>query len=116
MSNLIIKLNLNNLKNVFVKDFVGKTETKKCLCIPIDENDLFVSEKGGIYLDLLAWTNNKLKDGKTHLIKQSFSKKKREKMTSDEINSQPIIGDIKPLELQKAELKTDHVTDDDLPF
>ena len=121
MSNLVVKLQLNSLKNVFVKDFQGKTETKRCICIPIDDNDLFISEKGSVYLDLLAWENNKLKDGKTHLVKQSISKKRREWMSDDELKSQPILGDVKPLENQSKDLPTTDMSvvnnyDDDLPF
>ena len=121
MSNLVVKLQLNSLKNVFVKDFKGKTETKKCLCIPIDDNDLFISEQGGAYLNLIAWANDKLKDSKTHLIKQSFSKARRAQMTDEELKSLVIIGDIKPMESQqKTELTTpdpDPITEfDDLPF
>ena len=39
--NYSIKLDLSKLKNVFIKDIQGTTQTKKCLCIPIEDAGLF---------------------------------------------------------------------------
>jgi hypothetical protein len=72
MSNFNINLNLKSLKNTAIKDVQSKTATKQCLIIPISDNDLYVGEKG-IYLNLSAWESDKLRDSKTHLVKQSFS-------------------------------------------
>jgi hypothetical protein len=106
MSNFNINLNLKALKGTFIYDFKGKTATKRCLIIPISDNDLFIGEKG-IYLSLSAWESNNLRDNKTHLIKQSFSKDVRNAMTEDERKSQPILGDMKPFETTSGTVKSE---------
>ncbi|MDR1346822.1 MAG: hypothetical protein LBJ63_00090 [Prevotellaceae bacterium] len=105
-----------------MKNIQGKSESKRCVCIPIDENSLFVSEFGGIYLSLAAWENSKLKNGKTHLIKPFIPKPKRDLMSQDELKNLPVVGDVKPVEQKKETPKsepeqTTPVDDmDDLPF
>jgi hypothetical protein len=110
---------LKSLKDTFFYEFTGKTATKKCICIPIKDNDLYVGEKG-IYLNLTAWENNNLKDGKTHLVKQSFSKDVRNAMTEEERKHIPILGDMKPFENTSGTVKSEGTIvateDDDLPF
>ena len=95
MANLSIKLNLLALKNAGVASLTGKTGTKKCIIIPIDDNNLFQGQSG-IYMSLVAWRNNNLDDGKTHLVKPSFSKDQIEAMTDLERKAIPIVGDVKP--------------------
>jgi hypothetical protein len=119
MSNFNINLNLKSLKSVAIKDVQGKTATKQCLIIPISDNDLYVGEKG-IYISLSAWESNHLRDNKTHLIKQSFSKEVRSTMTEEDRKSQPILGDMKPFETTSGTVKSEGTVtvdkDDDLPF
>ena len=122
--NYNINLNLKALKNARIYNIKTETGSEMNLTIPIEKNDLYVGEKG-IYLNITAWENDKLKDGKTHLIKQSFSKKARAAMTADELKSQPLLGDGKPFEKLSAPIQSDgdlDLTDqpaadiDDLPF
>ena len=116
--NLNINLNLKALKNALIGTVPGKTATKQCICIPIKDNDLFVGEKG-VYLNLSAWESNNLRDGKTHLVKQSFSKKVRDAMTDEERKSIPILGDVKPFETASGSVKSEATVtpdDDNLPF
>jgi hypothetical protein len=106
MSNLTINLNLKSLKNTAIIDIKGKTATKQCLIIPISDNDLFIGEKG-VYLNLSAWENSHLRDGKTHLVKQSFSRNVREAMTEEERRGIPILGDVKPFETDPGAAKSE---------
>jgi hypothetical protein len=119
MSNFNINLNLKSLKNAAVVDIKGRTAAKQCLIIPISDNGLFIGEKG-IYISLSAWENSNLRDNKTHLIKQSFSKEARNVMTEDERKSQPILGDMKPFEATSGTVKSEGTItaaeSDDLPF
>jgi hypothetical protein len=117
MSNLNINLNLKALKNALIVNVPGKTATKQCIAIPIADNDFFVGEKG-IYMNLSAWENSNLRDGKTHLVKQSFSKPFRDAMTDEERKSQPILGDVKPFEVASGSVKSEATVmpADDLPF
>jgi hypothetical protein len=94
MSNISGKINLLMLKGA-VKKMKAQSGEIECLVIPIVQNNLFKGEKG-IYLDLIAFEIKREKgDSKdTHLIKQSLPKDIREKMTQEELNAMPILGNI----------------------
>jgi hypothetical protein len=92
MNNVSIKLNLASLQHALMK---SEKTGKPLLVIPIEENNLFKSEKGNIYLDLIAFPVKNPTEDQTHVVKQSLSKAVREKMTEEEQKSQPIIGNLK---------------------
>jgi hypothetical protein len=124
MSNQAINLRLTALKNAGKARLTNQRgEAVDCLIIPIKDNHLYESERGDIFLTVTAWENDKLKDGKTHLIKQSFNKEVREKMTEEERKTIPILGDMKPVGQEKRELPSYSAgqsvvpqNDGDLPF
>ena len=125
------KLNLAALNHQIAK-FNSKSskEPIECIVIPIEKNNLFKSDKGNVYLDLVAFKlkePTKDEDGavqQTHLVKQSLPKTVREKMTDEEKNSQPIIGSLNvysggAFTESKPNLDdsfTPDPGDDDLPF
>lgn len=126
MSSYGINLNLLKLKNTAVIDMKSQKTgiTKKCIIIPITDNDLYQSDKG-VYLGLNAYEANGLNDGKTHLLKQNHSKDVREKMSEDERINMPILGDAKPIvtRSEPANVNSEEYTQakealaaDDLPF
>jgi len=101
---------------------------KKCLVIPIEENHLYEGEKG-IYADFIAWEmREKKENGSTHLIKQSLPKEVRDGLTDLEKKALPIFGDLRDAMVEKKELDTYSMPDnnpgyamapepvDDLPF
>jgi hypothetical protein len=122
------KLNLLQLHAVR-KTLKGKDGDVDCLVLPIEKNHLFVGEKG-IYLDLIAFEvknpqDRPLPDGKvipgdTHLVKQSLPKELREKMTEQEKNEQPILGNLRISDsfTEKEPVSSPEPTSeqDDLPF
>ncbi len=116
MANFTIKMDLQKMKGVFLTTLTGKTATKRCLCIPIEENHLFVGEKG-TYLDLTAI---ELKDGKygdTHCIKQNFPKDVYERLSDEEKKNLPIIGNMHELRAKQQKIgAVAQAVDDDLPF
>lgn len=117
MSNLSIKLNLQNLKCAcrFEKSKSGLVE---CLIIPLEANYLFKGDKG-IYLDLSAFELKEKKDNRTHLIKQQMPKDVFKAMTDEEKRNTPILGDVTTWEHSEAEPVSDAEPlnpDDDLPF
>lgn len=117
--NYNLKLDLAKLKKVGVANITGKTGNKvKCVVIPVEENDIFLSEKGGIYMDLACFEMKKENYGQSHLIKQSLSEEKRKSMTDEEKNAIPIVGALKPMKAKQAEVREEVQTDedDDLPF
>ena len=88
------KLNLAVLKHK-VLELKGKSGMIEGIFIPIEANQLFYSkEKGNVYLDLVGFDIKNPAEGQkdTHLVKQSFSKEVREKMTKEEIEAVPVIG------------------------
>lgn len=124
MANFSIKTDLLKLKGSFLTNLKGKTATKRCLVIPIDDSGLFLGEKG-VYLNLTAIEMREERYGDTHVLKQSFPKEVYQAMTEDERNSQPIFGSLKPLSpAPPKEMPVTQTTDaataveepDDLPF
>lgn len=119
MNNYNITLDLLKVHGAFLANIKGKSATKRCLCIPI-EDGIYLGEKG-CYLTISAWEQREAKYDKTHLLKQSFPKEQREAMTEDERRSQPIIGNMKPIETTHAGMNVTQtmeaaLDDDDLPF
>lgn len=124
MANFSIKTDLLKLKNSFVTNLKGKTATKRCLVIPIDDSNLFVGEKG-VYLNLTAIEMREERYGDTHVLKQSLPKEVYQALSEDERNAQPILGSLKPLEpaptkqmqvSQTSDAATAVEDPDDLPF
>lgn len=121
MSRISGRINLAQLKGQ-VRVIKGESGMIECLVLPIQLNHLYKGEKG-IYLDLIAFEiENKKNDSKdTHLVKQSFSKDVREKMTDEQLKAMPIIGNLQVWgEFTEAEpqTKVDEVAaeESDLPF
>lgn len=118
MSNLNININLLKYKGAGTVTLTGKSgQPTKCLVIPIEVNHLYVGESG-VYASFTAWRNDKLQDGKTHLIKQGLSKEVRAAMTQEEKLQMPTFGDVKPLTQTpaNAEQYTTPAKLDDMPF
>lgn len=122
---ITLKLNLTALKHGLVK---GKTEGEEILCIPIKLNQLYKSEKGNVYFDIVGFefedkSNKQYKD--THLLKQSFSKEAIATMTDEQKKALPIIGNarVNSGQAQHSESAPNSVTGgevangvNDLPF
>ena len=122
MSRISGKINLMQLHAVR-KMINGSAGPVECLVIPIEKNKLFIGEKG-VYLDLIAFeidpAKRKGESKDTHLVKQSFSKDEREKMTEEQLKELPIIGNFQVWSgLQEAEAVSSMEVQDetsDLPF
>lgn len=113
------KINLGALKHVKMEQ-KGKSGMVQGIFIPFEVNKIHVGEKG-IYLDIVAFENKTPSEYSTHMVKQSFSKEVREKMTQDEKNNQPILGNLKTTPTQTesngdANNGVPVSPDDDLPF
>lgn len=123
MANYGIKLDLLKLKGATVRNLQGRTATKRCLIIPVDECDgMFLGEKG-CYLNLTAIEMQNPKYNDTHCIKPEISKERREAMTEEEQNAVPIIGGLHAIERQQATMQVNgtigadaFATEEDLPF
>lgn len=117
MSNTSIKVNLLQLQGAFVTNLKGKTATKRCLVIPVEDANLYVGQKG-CYLNLTAIKMQNSQYGDTHCIKQNLDKNVYDTMTEEQRRAMPIIGSMRPLEKSQAALDTAYMveTNDDLPF
>lgn len=122
MANYSIKANLLKVKGAFVTNLKGKTATKRCLVIDIDESGMFLGEKG-CYLNMAAIEMNESRYGDTHCVKVSLPKEVVEKMTDEERKAIPILGGMHPLQSQAQQMAvrgqvdaTVVMNEDDLPF
>lgn len=97
MANVTQKINLAALKNVEMAFPQKDGRIIKGLFIPYDANHIYVSDKegGGRYIDLISFDRKMPTDQATHITKQSLAKDVREKMTKEEQDAMPIIGDLK---------------------
>lgn len=120
-----VKINLAALPSHVVKTLKGKGgEEIECVIIPIKKNNIFKSEKGNLYLDLVMFPLAQPKDNQTHLVKQSLSKEVREKMTDKEKKEQPILGSAniwngsfsEKAPEEDSDLSDSTPSEDDLPF
>lgn len=134
MGNFQGKLDFLKFKNSCVISVKGKTGEKKGVFVPIEDNGLFVTtdennKAKGAYFNFAVFENKQVgKYGDTHMIKQSIGKDARSKMSDEEKRAIPILGNMKPMELQSPSVpQNDIVTpaspaapqdngDSDLPF
>ena len=118
-------IDLFKLKNVVITECKGRTQTKKGIFIPIDDNDLQVSldenlKVKKVFLNFVNWAlNEEGKYGDTHITKQAFSEEFRSQLTEEELKQMPILGSMKPI--KKAALTIEAQTeveaiDSDMPF
>lgn len=125
MGNISIKLNLRQLKS-HVMNLKGSNGMVKCLVLPVNENNLHEGEKG-LYLDLQAWEIKERKPERkqTHIIKQSYPKELFDKLTEEQKQSIPIIGDAivwsgyqepEPNTFEVSQPDSNQPEEDDLPF
>lgn len=123
MSNYGIKLDCLKLKGAILKNLKGKTATKRCLIIPIDDCDgMYLGEKG-CYLNLTAIEMQNPQYNDTHCIKVDISKEQREKMTEEQVRNIPIIGGMRCIERKQVSMpvvgtldNSALADDEDLPF
>jgi len=94
MSTIVGKINLASLTHVIQEKKNKAGEMIKCVVIPIEQNHLFQSEKGNLFMDLIAFDLKELKDDQSHLVKQSLPKAVREKMSKEDQEKLPIIGSL----------------------
>lgn len=124
MPNYGIKIDLLKLKGAFMRNLQGKSATKKCIIIPVDDCDgMFLGEKG-CYLNMTAIEMQNPQYTDTHCIKPDIPKEQREAMTDEQRNAIPIIGGLHAIERQPQQMSVSTTIgadafapdDEDLPF
>lgn len=122
-------MNLTGSINLLKLDMAGVATIrgKKCVVIPMQENDLYLKigddlKAKGVYLGINVWERKEASQfGQTHTIKQNFSKDFREHCSKEVMDAKPFIGDMKPIErVNNADIVNAPVSavdeKDDLPF
>ena len=119
--NYNLRIALTKIKGAKVMDIEGKTCTKRCVVIPIDSEEGTVQDSyegkidglpttkflDDVMLNLTAFEFKEKKYGQSHGIKASFSKKKLERTSEEELKAMPFVGNMKPWVM--------NTSDDDLP-
>lgn len=121
--NFGIKIDLLKLKGAFMRNLTGKTVTKCCIIIPVDDNpNIFLGEKG-CYLNSVAYEINNPKHADTHCLMPDLPKEVREQMTEELRNALPIIGNMRPIKPAQMQVNgnmsmdtPEGQVDNDLPF
>lgn len=124
MSNGRGKINLTALKCAIVNS--KKDPNVKILCIPIQENNLYLSDKGNVYLDIIYnEIKNRREDSKdTHIVNQSVPKEVREALAAmNPKQYPPTLGNLQHWDggsytepEPNVQETPDNATTDDLPF
>lgn len=70
-TNYKLKIDLAKLCGTQVIDVQGK----KSVVIPVDDNGIFISQRGAVYLDFNIRESREVKYGQTHFAKVSVNKK-----------------------------------------
>ncbi len=111
MSNSNIEIDLLKLDGAKVQEIQGRTQIRRCVCVPIDNRvgtvtDAYFARQGdgelhevklkGVLLHLTAFELRSKEKGQSHLIKPSFSREMYEGMTEDQVRRVPWIGNVKP--------------------
>lgn len=124
MPNYGIKIDLLKLKGAFMRNLQGKSATKKCIIIPVDDCDgMFLGEKG-CYLNMTAIEMQNPQYTDTHCIKPDIPREQRDAMTEEQRNAIPIIGGLHAIERQPQQMAVNTTIgaeafspdDEDLPF
>jgi hypothetical protein len=119
--NYNLRIALTKIKGAKVMDIEGKTCTKRCVVIPIDSEEGTVQDSyegkidglpttkylSDVMLNLTAFEFKEKKYGQSHGIKASFSRKKLERTSEEELKAMPFVGNMKPWVMPS--------NDDDLP-
>jgi hypothetical protein len=93
MANYRLKLDLTKMCGVQVVDVQGK----KCVVIPVDDNGIFLSQRGAAYLDLNVREAREVKYGQTHFVKVSVNKKTFAAMSNEAKDAlKNVVGNMSP--------------------
>ena len=115
MSNYNIEIDLLKLKGAKVADVQGNTETRRCICVPINNRvgtvtdayfirdertgELVEVKKKGVTLVLSAFELQRKDRGQSHMIKPGFNKETFERLTDEQLREVPWIGNLKPWQM-----------------
>ena len=96
MTNYKMTLALTKLPGA---ELVEDERGKKCVRIPVEENDIFLTEKGGAYISFVMWLNRNGADqkGNTHTVKLSTGQEYAQRYPQYAGQNAQILGGMKPM-------------------
>lgn len=116
----LMSINLMRLKGVSLKDMKNKSgKVMKCVIIPVEPNNFYVSARGDVYVGLTAYAAKEDFEHGTHEIKRSLSKEESQGMTTEDRKRLPNIGTMRPIGFKnkKEEKKVENKIDiNKMPF
>lgn len=118
MKNLSVRIDLLKVKHSGIANLINKKKEKiKYLVIKLDNEDLYIGEKG-VYLNLTGYAVDEAKFNQTHILKINYDKEFFNKMSDEEKKNTPIIGNIKEFEKKEISetLKDVICEEEDFPF
>lgn len=120
-NNFGLRINLQKLNSAAVLNIKGKTQTKRCLVIPIDDNDCMFLGMKGCYIEITAVESPNNQYGATHMLKPNIPEEVYKAMSDEERQAIPILGNMKPLKPKEQQVTgsmnmEDVANQDDLPF
>lgn len=97
MANYNLSVELTALPGATIQP--SQVDGKMYVLIPVEAADLFLTEAGKCFLSLSMWEKRVAPDeyGKTHGVKQSLSRSRREQLGADAARNMPFIGSAKPI-------------------
>jgi len=122
MANFGIKIDLLKIKGAFMKNVQGRTQTKRCIIIPVDDDPGIYLGGKGCYLSMVAVELQNPKYEDTHMVKSDIPKDVRELLTEEQRRELPILGNMRPLQFQQQQMQVNGVAsfaeneDESLPF
>lgn len=120
-NNLGIRIDALRFSGAFMRNLTGKTATKRCLIIPVDDNpNIFLGEKG-CYMNFTAVEVSNPQYGDTHLVKADIPKEVYEQMSDEQRMAQPVFGNVRPIKPREMAVTgsisvNEGDPQDDLPF
>ena len=107
---------MNKLNKAFIYEIQGKTELKKCLCIPIDT--MFEGKEKDLYMTFDC--KEKQSEYSTHFVVQQLSKEEYSSLTDEQKKNIPILGNISESKFQNKPTNTTQPAEqkkvDEVPF
>lgn len=92
-TNYKLKIDLAKLCGTQVIDVQGK----KSVVIPVDDNGIFISQRGAVYLDFNIRESREVKYGQTHFAKVSVNKKTFATMSNEAKDAlKNVVGNMSP--------------------
>lgn len=107
MANYKLKLDLAKLCGAQVVEVQGR----KCIVLPIDDNGIFISQRGAAYLDLNVRESREVKYGQTHFVKVAVSKKAFAALSNEAKDAlKNVVGNMSPDEYPAENSNTAYST------